>query len=78
MCIMALEPISTACFVNPYQSLCLYVYPSIVARQHLGKNLRIVARQRLDKNFTAARNIHVAIELSDASFSVLSLSYQGK
>jgi hypothetical protein len=34
--IMAPEPISTAYFMNPSnQSVCLYVYPPIVARQRL-------------------------------------------
>jgi hypothetical protein len=33
-------PISTAYFINPsHQSVCLYVYPPIVARQRLGKNV---------------------------------------
>jgi hypothetical protein len=39
--IMALEPkpISTAYFINPFhQSVCLYMHPTIVARQRLGKN----------------------------------------
>jgi hypothetical protein len=34
------QPISTAYFINPsYQSVCLYVYPLIVASQRLGKNV---------------------------------------
>jgi hypothetical protein len=38
--IMAPEPISTAYFINPsLQSLCQYMYPHIVARQQLGKNI---------------------------------------
>jgi hypothetical protein len=38
MYIMTSEPISMAYFINPSnQSVCLYVYPSIVARQRLGK-----------------------------------------
>jgi hypothetical protein len=53
---MAPEPISTAYFINPsHQSVCLYVYPPIVARQQLGKNRPIVARQRLGKNVSAAQ-----------------------
>jgi hypothetical protein len=37
MC-MPPEAISAAYFINPsHQSVCLYVYPSIVARQQLGK-----------------------------------------
>jgi hypothetical protein len=40
MYIMAPEPISTAYFVNTSRlSVCLYVYPSFVARQRLGKNV---------------------------------------
>jgi hypothetical protein len=40
MHVMAREPISTAYFMNPsHQSVCLYVYPLIVARQRLGKNV---------------------------------------
>jgi hypothetical protein len=39
--IMASEPISTAHFLNPsYQSVYLYVYPHVVARQRLGKDYR--------------------------------------
>jgi hypothetical protein len=45
--------------------LCLYVYPPIVARQRLGKNV------------TAATNTHATIELLDA-FYMRSVSYQGK
>jgi hypothetical protein len=44
--IMAPEPISTMYFINlSYQSLCLYVYPPIVAR-----------RRRLVKKVSAATN----------------------
>jgi hypothetical protein len=40
MYIMAPEPISMAYFINPsHQSVCLYVYPPIIARQQLGKNI---------------------------------------
>jgi hypothetical protein len=68
MYIMAHEPISTAYFLNPsYQSVCLYVYPPIVARQ------------RFCKNVTAATNAHATIEeLFDESFSMRSVSYQSK
>jgi hypothetical protein len=49
--IMTLEPISTAHFINPsHQSVCLYVYPPMVPRQRLGKNV------------TAATNTHATIE----------------
>jgi hypothetical protein len=48
---MPLEPISTASFINPSrQSVCLYVYPHIVARQGVGKNV------------TAVMNIRATIE----------------
>jgi hypothetical protein len=42
MYIMTPEPISTAYFINPsHESLCLYVYPPIVASQLLGKNITV-------------------------------------
>jgi hypothetical protein len=48
-------------------SVCMYVYPSVVARQRLGKNV------------TAATNTHAPIEeLLDASFSIRSMSCQRK
>jgi hypothetical protein len=51
MYIMAPEPISTAYFINPsHQSVCLYVYPYIVARPGLGRN------------FTAATNTRETME----------------
>jgi hypothetical protein len=68
MYIMPPEPISTACSINPYhQSVCLCVYSPIVARQSISKKV------------TEATNTHPAIEeLLDASFSMRSVSYQGK
>jgi hypothetical protein len=61
------------------QSVCLYVYPLIVARQRLGKNPLIVAMQRLGRNVTAVTNTYATIEeLLDASFSMLPVSHQGK
>jgi hypothetical protein len=49
--------------------VCVSVYPPIVARQRLGKNPLIVARQWLNRNVTAQR-VHATIEeLLDASFS---------
>jgi hypothetical protein len=61
---------------NPsHQSVCRYVYPSIVARQRFCKNSPIVARQRLGRNGTAVTNTHASIEeLLDASFLVCPLS----
>jgi hypothetical protein len=53
-----------------------YVYPSIVARQRLGKNPSIVARQRLGRNVTAVTNTHATIEeCLDSSFSLWPVSY---
>jgi hypothetical protein len=68
MYIMAPEPISKAYFINPsHHSTCLYVYAPFIARQ------------RLDKNFTAAKDIHAILEeLLDEPFSTLSLSCQRK
>jgi hypothetical protein len=61
------EPISTAYFINPSPSACLYVYPLTFARQRLGKKE------------TAATNTHIKTEkLIDASFSMRSVSYQIK
>jgi hypothetical protein len=64
---MTPEPISTAYLIrvnHSHQSVCLYVYPSIVARQRLGKNV------------TAATNTRERVEdLLDASFSIQSVSY---
>jgi hypothetical protein len=51
MYIMVHEPISTVYFVNlSCWSMCLYVYPSITARQWLSKNI------------IAATNMHEIIE----------------
>jgi hypothetical protein len=90
MYIMGPEPISTAYSIHSsHHSACLYGYPLIivrqrlgknpliVARQRLGKNPLIVARQRLGRNVTAATNIH-AIEEMYVSFSMRSVSYQGR
>jgi hypothetical protein len=66
--IMAPEPISTAYFVNlSNQSLCLYVYSLLVARQ------------RFDKNVTATTDTHATVEeLLYTLFYMLLMSYQGK
>jgi hypothetical protein len=68
MYITAPEPISTAYFIDPFrESVCLYVYPFIVARQRLGKNI------------TVATNTQATIEeLLDAKFSTRFVSYQMK
>jgi hypothetical protein len=70
--------------------VCLYVYPTIVARQRLGKNPLIVVRQQLDnnppivarqqlgRNFTAVTNTHATLEELLDEFSTWLVSYQGK
>jgi hypothetical protein len=55
--------------------------PPIVARQRLGsvKILTIVARQRLGRNVTAVTNTHITVEeLLVALFSMWPVSYEGK
>jgi hypothetical protein len=66
--IMAPETMSTAYFINPsFQSVCLYVYPLVVTRQ------------RLCKNITVAKNTHATIEeLLVVPFPIRSLSYKKK
>jgi hypothetical protein len=66
--IMATEPISAVYVINSsHQSVCLYV------------NSDNVARQRLDKNVTAATNTRATIEeLLEALFSLRSVSRHGK
>jgi hypothetical protein len=60
-------------------SVCMSVYPPVIARQRFCKNLPIVARQRLDRNVTAIRNTHTTIEeLLNVSFSMWPVSFQGK
>jgi hypothetical protein len=68
MHIMTSEPVSTAHFINlSQQSVCLYVYPPIVATQRFGKNV------------SAATSKQATIEeLLDASFYMRSVSYQRK
>jgi hypothetical protein len=61
MYIMAREPISTACFINPF---CQSVYMCIL--------LSLPGNGPEKKNVTAAMNIHATIEeLMDASFYLL-------
>jgi hypothetical protein len=48
MYIMPPEPISTAYSINPsHQSVCLYVYPLIVARKRLSKNIPAETNRRI-------------------------------
>jgi hypothetical protein len=80
MYIIEPEPVSTAYFINPsHRSVCLYVYPLIIATQRLGKKeTTIVAKQRLTE-VIAATNTHVKIEdLLNVLFSIRSVSYQEK
>jgi hypothetical protein len=51
--------------------VCLCI-PPIVARQRLGKNLLIVARQLPGRNDTAVTNTHATIEVL---FSMSPVSY---
>jgi hypothetical protein len=79
MYIMASEPMTTSYFINPsHQSVCLYVYPTIVAGQRIDKNSPIVARQRLGKIVTMATNTHATTEELMAASSVWPMSYQKK
>jgi hypothetical protein len=66
--IMVSKPISTAYFIyHSHQSVCLYVYPPIVAIQ------------QTDKNVTDATDTHATIaELFNKSFSIPFLSFQRK
>jgi hypothetical protein len=62
----------------PCVCVCLCILP-IVVRQRLGKNPLIVARQRLDRKFTAVTNTRATIEkLLDSSFSMWPVPYEGK
>jgi hypothetical protein len=65
---MAIEPISTVYFINPFhQTVRLYVYPPIVARRRLGQKV------------TSATNAHGIVEvLLDASFYIRSMTYQNR
>jgi hypothetical protein len=52
MYIVASEPMKAAYLINPSrQSVCLYVYPSIVARQRLGTNVTAAIEELLDASF---------------------------
>jgi hypothetical protein len=83
--IMAPEPISTAYFLNPaHQSVCLCVYPSIVIRKRLGKNVTMTTNthakmaELLDMLFSVRSVKHQRRELLEASFSMWSVSSQMK
>jgi hypothetical protein len=63
----ASETILVAYFINPsHQSLCLYIYPLIVARRRLGIHV------------PAATNIRNKEELLNESISMRCVSYQTK
>jgi hypothetical protein len=66
-----------------YGELKLIIFFSVViscicARQRLGKNPLIVARQWLGRNVTAVTNVHTIEESLDTLFSMWPVSYQGK
>jgi hypothetical protein len=46
MCIMTFEPISTVYVINPSISLCIYVYPPIIARQRFAKSVTAATNTR--------------------------------
>jgi hypothetical protein len=57
----------------------LAYFPYFEKTKRLGKNPLIVTRQQLGKKVPAVTNTHATIEeLSDASFSMWSVSYQGR
>jgi hypothetical protein len=59
--------------------LCVCVYPLIVARQWLGKNPLIVARQQLYGTVTAVTNTHATIEeFLDSPVLMWLVSYRGE
>jgi hypothetical protein len=67
MYIMATSTHLNGVLHRSHLSVCLYMYPFIIARQ------------RIDKNFNRARNIDATIEeLLHSSFSIRSVSYQRK
>jgi hypothetical protein len=64
MRILALEPISTAYLINPsYQSVCLYVYPSTVARQWLGKNVSAAMNTNVNTRRIVGRVVFYAVRV---------------
>jgi hypothetical protein len=57
--VMALEPILMVYFINPsHQSVCLYVYPPIVARQQLSKNVTVAKNTRNDRRIVGCIIFH--------------------
>jgi hypothetical protein len=68
--IMASGPFSTAYFINlSHQSVCLCVYPRIVARQRLGKHVPAAT-----KNFWRRRFLCDQKKVSDQFFTELLVS----
>jgi hypothetical protein len=78
--IMAPKPIFNGVLHTTLPSVRTAICVShIFAKQWHGKNLQNVARQRLSKKVTAARNTQARIEeLLNESFSMSSMSFQGK
>jgi hypothetical protein len=59
---MATEPIITAYFINPsHQSVCLCVYPPIVARQRLGKKKSYRGNEYACKSIIVRRVVFYAV-----------------
>jgi hypothetical protein len=68
MYIFALESISTAYFINPsHQSVCLYVYPLIVARQRLSKHVPATMNTRNNRRIVERPDFNTVSVLSKES-----------
>jgi hypothetical protein len=68
MYIMAPELISTAYLLNPSrQSVCLYVYPLIVARQRLGRNVIAATNTRTNRIIVGRVVLYVVCVVSKES-----------
>jgi hypothetical protein len=60
---MAPELISVAYFRNPsHQSVCVYVYPTIVDRQWFGKSPLLLLGDGSVKEVARTMNVHPTIE----------------
>jgi hypothetical protein len=75
---MTPEPISTAYFINPSRrSRCLYMYPQSLLGNGSVKILSLLGNGSV-KTLPLQRTHSTIEELLDASFSMRSVSYQGK
>jgi hypothetical protein len=62
---MALEPIPTAYFINhSHRSLCLHVYPPIIARQRLGINVTSGTNTYAKIQFIVGRLVFYAVRVA--------------